>query len=362
MLRFPREAVAVKSSNRRLLTGRRAVLAGLPGLALAGRAAAQEKDEREIIEAAQQEGVLALATSASAPKFPLFLDSFKRRYPFLDLTTNYLLAPTGKVMEQVEAALKARKPAFDVLHVASLAPYLLLERRGALKAYRSREAWAYPPEALGNTWAVARLTGVIMAYNRNVLKPEAAPKAWADLLRPEFAGGKLVIQDSAAGTCFNQMYHLEKKLGAGFMQAFGAQKPVIVPTMAQVLDLLGRGVALVGATVDHFRAFDDDVVTSGIVAVYPAEGMPVAAAPVAIFEGAPHPNAARLFVDFALSEHGQSYLTVDVMGAYSLHRIIGTAPGQKPLRDANPMFPADLKDYEAAAASFPATFNRYFRS
>ena len=30
--------------------------------------------------------------------------------------------------------------------------------------------------------------GVIMAYNKNVLASDKAPKAWADLLKPEFKG------------------------------------------------------------------------------------------------------------------------------------------------------------------------------
>ncbi|MGO4175598.1 hypothetical protein [Bosea sp. TAF32] len=58
--------------------------------------------------------------------------------------------------------------------------------------------------------------------------------------------------------------------------------------------MLVRGEALVGATVDHFRAFDPDAVKAGIVWVYPSEGMPLATAPVAIFKDAPNRNAARL--------------------------------------------------------------------
>ncbi|MGO4264191.1 ABC transporter substrate-binding protein, partial [Lysobacter sp. TAB13] len=116
---------------------------------------------------------------------------------------------------------------------------------------------AYPPEASDrDQWAIARIVGVIMAYNRNILPAEKAPKAWVDLLNPDFKGRKLVIQDSAAGTSFNQMYLLEKQFGADFMRRFGQQEPIIVSTTAQLIDMLVRGEALVGATVDHFRAFE----------------------------------------------------------------------------------------------------------
>jgi hypothetical protein len=51
----------------------------------------------------------------------------------------------------------------------------------------------------------------------------------------------------------------------------------VVPTAPQMIDQLIRGEALVGFTVDHFRAFEPDAVKAGIVGVYPTEGMPIAA-------------------------------------------------------------------------------------
>ena len=84
-------------------------------------------------------------------------------------------------------------------------------------------------------------------------------------------------------------------------------------------------------------------------------------APIAIFQDAPHPNVARLFVDYVLSERGQAQLAGDMLGAYSVRNDIDTAPGQKSLAEANALFATDLKDYEEAAAAFPGTFDRYFK-
>jgi iron(III) transport system substrate-binding protein len=200
-----------------------------------------------------------------------------------------------------------------------------------------------------------------MAYNKNILAPDRAPKAWADLLRPEFKGRKLITQDSAAGTSFNQMYILEKNLGTDFMRKWGQQEPVVVATAPQLIDLLVRGEALVGATVDHFRAFEPAAIEAGIVGVYPSEGMPLAAAPIAILKDAPHPNAARLFVDYALSEEGQTLLAVEIFGVYSMRAGVRSPAGQLALAQTKPLLPNDLADYEAAAQNFPETFERYFK-
>ncbi len=315
-----------------------------------------------VIEGARKEGKIAFANSISVAGFPRFLDAFTAKYPFIDAKAGLYSAPTGRVLARVEGEMKANALSFDVLHVASLAPYLAMSRQGLLADYVSPETRAYPATARDRgQWTTARIVGVIMAYNKNNLPADQAPKSWADLLQPRFAGRKLVIQDSAAGTCFNQMYMLGKTLGPDFLKRLGAQKPIIVPTTAQLIDLLVRNEALVGATVDHYRAFEPDAMKAGIVGVYPTEGMPLATAPIAIFRNAPHPNAARLFVDFVLSEAGQIMLNTEIFGVYSMRQGIVPPAGQLPLEQTRPMVPTDLADYEKAAANFPETFDTLFR-
>ncbi|WP_342364029.1 ABC transporter substrate-binding protein [Terrarubrum flagellatum] len=342
---------------------RRHVLGMLPIAASAWpfRLSAQERPS--IIEGAKREGKVNFANSASAAGFPRFVQAFTARYPFIDATTGLYSAPAGRVLARIDAEMKAKALTFDVLHVANLAPYLAMSQRGQLLGYRSPELDNYPPEASDrDQWAIARIVGVIMAYNKNVLSPDKAPKAWADLLRPDFRGRKLVIQDSAAGTSFNQMYLLEKKFGVDFMRQWGQQEPVVVSTTAQLIDMLVRGEALVGATVDHFRAFEPDAVKAGVVGVYPSEGMPLATAPVAIFKDAPNPNAARLLIDFILSAEGQTLLNTEIFSVYSMRKGITAPAGQLPLEQTKPMLPSDLADYERASRRFPETFDRYFKA
>jgi iron(III) transport system substrate-binding protein len=182
------------------------------------------------------------------------------------------------------------------------------------------------------------------------------------MLKPDFKGRKLIIQDAAAGTAFNQMYVLEKLLGIDFMRKWGAQEPIVVATSAQLIDLLVRGEALVGATVDHFRAFEPDAVKAGIVGVYPTEGMPLALAPIAILKGGPHPNAAKLFIDFTLSKEGNTLLAHDIFGVYSYRKDVPPPEGQRPLDETKPLLPKDLPDYEKASANFPEHFDSLFKT
>src|ERR1700759_2725722 len=110
---------------------RRQLLTGLASAGVALRAAplsAQEQDA--LVEGARKEGALGFATSVSAAGFPKFMDAFKAKYPFLDIASGYYSAPTGRVLARVYAEMDAGNLSFDALHVANLAPYLTMTRKG----------------------------------------------------------------------------------------------------------------------------------------------------------------------------------------------------------------------------------------
>ncbi|MCC7276670.1 MAG: extracellular solute-binding protein [Alphaproteobacteria bacterium] len=343
-------------SRRRF--GRLAMAAGVVAIG----APAFGQDRAALIEGARKEGKLAVATSAPGDGFPKFLESFKAKYPFIDVTTGFYTAPTGRVLSRVMAELQSGNVNSDVMHIANSAPYIDLARKGMLLQYMSPEYAAHQAGSHDNGyWGSARVIGVIMAYNKNKLPAEQAPKAWVDLLKPEFKGKKIAIQNAAAGTAFNQFYMLERVLGVDFIKKLAAQEPVIMPTSGQVSDAMIRGEVLVGATVDHWRAFEESAVKAGIVGVYPTEGMPIAVAPVAILKGAPNPNAAKLFMDYVLSQEGQTRLNTEIYGVYSMRADVKAPPGQKALADTKPLIPTDLADYEKAAAAFPQKFESWFK-
>ena len=159
--------------------------------------------------------------------------------------------------------------------------------------------------------------------------------------------------NAAAGTQFNWTYLLEHALGPEFMQKFAAQHPVVMATGAQMTDAITRGEVMIGAALDHWRAFTPEGQQAGLVAVYPTEGMPLTLAPVGILAGGPHPNAAKLFIDFILSQEGQRLLDTQLYGMYSMRPDVPPPAGQKPLTEVHPLLPTDLQDYVKASRDFP---------
>ncbi len=338
------------------------LLCGLAfGSLLVTRGAQAAEADPAVVAAAHTEGVLAVASSAPGENFQKFMAAFKAKYPFLDIATGFYSGPTGRVLARVGAEIDAKRLSFDVMLAANAAAWIEMTRQGKIMHYASPEFAVYPAGSkMDGFWAAAQAIGVIPVYNKNQLAPADAPKSWLDLLSPRFADGKLAIQNAAAGTQFNQTYLLERALGADFESKLAAQHPVVMATGAQMTDAIVRGEILIGASLDHWRAFTPEAKQAGLVAIYPVEGLPLTLAPVGILAGAPHPNAAKLFLDFILSQDGQRLLNTELYGMYSMRPDVAPPAGQKPLAELHPLLPTDLDDYLKASQDFPRHFDTLF--
>ncbi len=313
------------------------------------------------VAAARKEGALAVADAAPGENFQKFMAAFGAKYPFLDVASGFYSAPTGRVLARVNAEIAAGRHTFDVMLAANTAAFAEMTRQNKLMRYDSPEYAAFPHGAkMDGYWAAAQAIGVIPVYDTHILKPAEAPKSWRDLLAPRFADHKLAIQNAAAGTQFNWTYLLERRLGVDFMKQFGAQKPVVMATGAQMTDAILRGEVTLGAALDNWRAFTPEAKEAGLAAVYPEEGMPLTLAPVGILTDAPHPNAAKLFIDFVLSQEGQRLLDTELYGMYSMRPDVPPPAGQKPLADTHPLLPDDMDDYLQASRNFPHHFEELF--
>jgi iron(III) transport system substrate-binding protein len=314
-----------------------------------------------VIDAARKEAALAVADTAPGENFQKFMAAFKAKYPFLDIATGFYSAPTGRVLARVNAEIDAKRLSFDVMLAANTAAWIEMTSQGRIAKYDSPEYAAFPAGAkMDGYWAAAQAIGVIPVYNRNTLPPGVSLQSWRDLLRPEFAGHKLAIQNAAAGTQFNWNYLLEHTLGPDYTRQFAAQQPVVMATGAQLTDAVTRGEVQVAAALDHWRGFTPDAAKAGLVAVYPTEGVPLTLAPVGMLAGAPHPNAAKLFIDFILSQEGQRLLDTELYGMYSMRSDVPPPAGQKPLSETHALLPTDTKDYMQASRDFPQHFEELF--
>ena len=83
--------------------------------------------------------------------------------------------------------------------------------------------------------------------------------------------------------------------------------------------------------------------------VAPADGLPATSLLIGVVNRAPHPEAAKLFMDWALSRRGQMvYQNQKILLYGSLRADAGPMPTGKRLADFKLLFPSDWADYVAS--------------
>lgn len=173
-----------------------------------------------------------------------------------------------------------------------------------------------PLPALGNIVAPFKDDGILVPYTANALallvntkmvKPEDEPKSWSDLTDPKWKGKMLLDEPRTGGVGYVFFALTYEKLGRAWQEAFAAQKPTIVPDAA----LAARRVALgefplyVGFSFQEWRGLKGLPLRVAI----PKEGALYSTLNASIVKGAPHPNAARLFLNFLIEADAQRTIT-----------------------------------------------------
>ncbi len=170
-------------------------------------------------------------------------------------------------------------------------------------------------EADPPNWIVATAYAFVPVWNRKC--PGFANvkiKSWTDLHNPAFKG-KMSIGDARKSFTYAASWAgIEAALGKSYFPKFveltqpvvlfrteeSLQKVIACEYPIQIWQLPGRV---------HQRAQEDP--TLDLAAAWPEEGVVVIGVPMAILKGSKHPNAAKLLMEFLLSEEGLTAYVAD---------------------------------------------------
>jgi len=180
-----------------------------------------------------------------------------------------------------------------------------MKKRGLLSPYKSPLAALYPdgfkdPEGY---WTDFYDNLIVTAYNTTRVKRDELPKKYEDLLQPRWR--RRMVLDKNEDRWFANMLHLmgEKK-GMEFMQALAKQEVAIRSGRSLITQLLAAGEFDLQIVAYWYRPhlLKKQGAPVDWIALEPSL---VALHPISIIDRAPNPNAAKLFIDFVLSEEGQ---------------------------------------------------------
>ncbi len=260
----------------------------------------------QLIADAQAEGTLVVYGSCEEEYLAVACEKFQELY---GIEVQYQRLSTGEVQSKVEE--EAGNPSGDVWFGGTTDPYNVCAAEGLLEAYEAENA----SHLLGSAYRDADgywygiYKGILGFFvNRDEINRLGleAPKDWADLIKPEYEGLIWTSNYNTAGTAKLVINTMIQKYGhdEGIQYLVDLDKNVHVYTKSGSgpSKNVGTGECVIGIGFLHDGI--TQIVDNGygnIDLVIPASGTSYEIGATAIFKGAKHPNAAKLWIEFALS-------------------------------------------------------------
>jgi iron(III) transport system substrate-binding protein len=343
------------------LAARAATMAGAFAVALGTAAAAPPAPTPitpQLIEAATKEGKVVLYTAMEIKTAQALAKNFEKKYP--GITVQVERTGSERIFQRVSQERASNIFTADVLDSTDQAQFITWKTQNILEPFVPSEALKFPASERDpdGAYASVRFTLIPIAYNTNMVKPEDAPKSFADLLDPKWSGKMVKAHPSYSGAIVTSTYQTVKAIGWGYFEKLGKQKILQVQSSTEPpkkLSLGERAVAADGLEYVHIQLMEGG---APIAIVYPSEGTPFVPSCEAIAKNAPHPNAARLFISFMVSRETQQYL-IDAAGLRSFHPDVKEKFGRTPL-SAIKLLPSDPIAQEAATEEIKKKYSEYF--
>ena len=191
------------------------------------------------------------------------------------------------------------------------------------------------------------------------MKPEDAPKSFADLLDPKWAGKMVKGHPAYSGTIMTATFQIVRELGWDYLEKLSKQRVMQVQSSTDPPKKLALGERAVMADGNEYNLIQLKERGQPVEVVYPSEGTPIVTGPTAIFKSAPNPNAARLFQSYLHSREGQQLL-VDFARQHSVHTQVDEKPGTRKLSDIK-LMKDDPAGVEAQAEEIKARYAKLFK-
>ena len=241
------------------------------------------------------------------------------------IRVNVFQGTTGQVMARLEA--EEANPQADVVISASWGSAVDLHARGLLMEYTSPNAEMVPDFLRHSHYVAQGISALAMAWNTQSGTPR--PGDWSDLAAPEFQGMVTMPDPSQSGSALELVAGLEAARGEAaweLMAALAANGMIVPGPNAAALNpvLQGAAAAVFGA-VDYI-AYGRAAQGEAIEVIVPDSGTVIAPRPMMILASTANPEGAQAFLDFVLSEAGQT-LVADTWMMPARTDVEGLRPG-----------------------------------
>jgi len=266
------------------------------------RAVAQAYGTQDLIEAAKKEGRMIYYTADFTEPEQEVIKAFNKRFPFVKV--EMVRAPGGQLITRIKTEAAAGKLSADAVNHSDRG--LMQGIADLFQDYAPPNAKDYRDDVLVSPKLWPRSTlGWAIAYNTELEKNP--PKTWMDLCKPEYGPKKIgQVIGPSGGTTWTRIMFERQTFGEDYWKKQAATQPVLFPSGAPTSDSLVRGevsIAVLLYNICYIKKRDG----APVEIIFPSDGVPLNFYAAGVTKAAANPNAAKLFLNWCMSEEGQAF-------------------------------------------------------
>lgn len=271
---------------------------GVPGKLFA--AAADSLDQ--LYEKAKKEGKVTLYAPLSPSAMSVIPPAFMKRFP--GITVDHIDATSDKLIARVLSEQKGGRVLADVISGALTYLPQILDLKIVEHAVIP-EAAAYPPQLKGDLWVATDTQFYIAGWNTNLVKKGEEPKTYEEIANPKWKDGIMgEPRDYQLLVGFAKRKYNSDEKAIDLFKKIAANQPEFHRGHSQLTEFLLAGQRAICFTC-YSHHFPSRMKKGAPIQPLMAEGVGEVGGSLMLMKGAPHPNAALLWVRWVVSEEGQ---------------------------------------------------------
>ena len=262
------------------------------------------QSEEDWIRGAKKEGQVMFWSSMRIDDSRALAAGFESRYPYFKV--EIYRAGGEQLVNRALVESAAGKTTYDVINAFALK---VVQDKGLLQPYPAPEAARYPAgyKDPQHNWVSLYSGYNVIGYNTKLVPRDETPKNWDDLLNPRWKG-KLGMDNEEYFWYAGMVKHWGEEKGKRYMEALARQDLQWRSGHGLLADLMSTGefplaVVVYPDAIENMKSKGQPVEW-----VKTTDPILVNLAPVGIAAKAPHPNSAKLFLNYTISKEGQEIL------------------------------------------------------
>jgi iron(III) transport system substrate-binding protein len=274
---------------------------------LAESACAQNPD---LIPAAKKEGAVVVFGSLENDVAAAINKGFEAKH---GIKTNYFRGSSTVIIDRITTEHRTGKMTSDVVYTTAEPMKFINKEKGLLARYVSPSVKDYDKKLIDDFFGPNYRSVIIgFVYNKSMIKPEEAPKSYEDIVNPKWKGKIAMGNPSLHDTTIDWLSSLHFVFGStqkanDWIKRLAALEPLMLDSMVPVGERIASGEVPLGvAYVKYVHLWNRKGAPMDYV-----KGLPVYLGDgnyIGLTAKAPHPNAARLYIDYFLGQESSEIM------------------------------------------------------